>query len=166
MAFFVDPVWKKVWRRHVGHTTNDDEMVERLNRYFDSEAGTRLVQGVGSALVEDSALEQMLVDLLDHPDLTRVLRKHALALLRDPGFIRAADAALLSVFRGRPLEEQRSRLRALLITQSVQDAVAGVFADAAREPRLNAVMVGGLLQMVENLRVNVSLARELGSIEI
>ena len=73
---------------------------------------------------------------------------------------------MLSVFQGRPLEEQLSRVQVLVMAKSTRDAAVGVIVDADREPRLDALKVANLVRMVASLRNDVSLAREFSAIEI
>ena len=73
---------------------------------------------------------------------------------------------MLSVFQGRPLEEQLSRVQVLVMAKSTRDAAVGVIVDADREPRLDALKVANLVRMVASLRSDVSLAGELSAIEI
>ena len=135
-----------------------------MDIYLASDAGTPLTERIGLALLEDPTLEQLFVDLLNHPDLTRILKRRALALLQAHDFSLAADVFLLGVVEGRPLDQQLTAVKALLGTESTRTALRGVFADVSQAPALNALVVDALVHMLQNLRHNRELARELASI--
>jgi hypothetical protein len=166
VAFFLARDWQPVWRQRVGHTSGDTELLERLNTYLAGDAGTRLAEQIGMAIVEDPALEQLLVDLLEHPQLTRVLKGRALALLGAREFALAADECLLGVFEGRSMQQQLAALQALLAAAATQSALVGIFDDVARAPAINALIVDALVEMLRNLSNNRKLARQLSSITV
>jgi hypothetical protein len=126
-----------------------------------SERGARLGERIALALVEDPALEEMLAQLLSAADFFAIVRGQLLGLLRSREFARAADACLLEVLEGREFERQLLALERLLHTLAVQQAVQNTFVLLERSRQVDAILLSGITRMLDNLRRNQQLARDL-----
>lgn len=161
VAFVTDPNWQPVWRSHLGVTVNSAELMAALSAEMGSERGARLGERIALALVEDPALEEMLAQLLSAPDFFAIVRGQLLGLLRSREFARAADACLLEVLEGREFERQLLALERLLHTLAVQQAVQNTFVLMERSRQVDAILLSGITRMLDNLRRNQQLARDL-----
>src|SRR5690606_30681463 len=93
-ALVVDRTWRKTWKRYVGVTTSDEELFQRLDAFLMSAEGSELADALGVALLSDPNAEQLLVDLLDHPELFQIVKVRLLELLQAPDFVKAGDECL------------------------------------------------------------------------
>ncbi len=165
LSFATESHWREVWRQRMAPTRSDEALIQWLTGYIESDRAKPLIQALGGALIEDPLLEQLLIDLIDHPVLFRILKGRLLVLIQSPDFLNAADRCLLSLLEGRPFLEQLDALRALIQSEALTAAMGGLFVDASREPALNALISATLVQLVENLRANEDLAKQLTIVE-
>lgn len=166
LAFVTESHWRDVWRQRMAPTRTDEVLIQWLVEYLEAESAKPLIQALGSSLIEDPLLEQLVVDIVDHPVLFRILKRRLMALLQAPDFLSAADRCLLSLFEGRPLQEQLNALRGLLLSESAIGTMEGIFTDASDEPTLNSLVSDALVQLVGNLRENKELAKKLALVEV
>lgn len=161
--FFVSPRWRDVWTARLGETEQEHELMEKLDAYLVSDEGAGVARRIGLAIVDDPALEQMLVDLLGHASVMDVVAAQLLAVLDDPEVAEAADELMYLCFSGEPLAKQVLALRRTLETDAVQKAFADVFLEAARRPEIHDSFISAFLQVVEHLENDEKLVAELSA---
>src|SRR4029079_17887541 len=98
VGFVLDPRWREVWTQRVGPVTSESELVQRVDEYLVSERGAATSRALGAIVLLDPALEELVVKLVDSPELTRILARRLMLVLEDAAFQRAAIESLLVVW--------------------------------------------------------------------
>jgi len=159
--FFVSAKWRPVWSSRVGETDEEHVLMEKLDAYLVGDEGAAVARRMGLAIVEDPALEQMLVDVLAHPAVLEVIAAQLLVVLDDPGVGEAADELMYQMFAGEPLADQVAALRRTLETPAFQKAFAALFSEAAKRPEIHDVFIAAFIDIVDHLENDEKLVAEL-----